>query len=255
MGITNWIKNIGKNTAYYPGCLTKYVLTGEMESYKRILSKLGIDFITIPEEMCCGSPAINAGYEKDARVLARKNLEIFKKYNVKRIITNCPACFKVLGRDYKEFMPDWDMEVDYILKVILKKIKSNPKLIENKFHEKITYHDPCHLGRASGIYEEPREILRLIGFNIVEMKHNREESLCCGGGAGLRTNNPELANRIAKKRIKEAKETGVEKIITPCPMCFKHMEENSNIKVIEFSQVLAEALGVSFKEEKNEQGK
>lgn len=242
MGIKSFLKNIGKNTIYYPGCLTKHVLSSEFENYRKMLEKIGIDFIILPDILCCGSPALNAGYEHEARKLARKNLEIFRKYNTKKIITNCPACFKVLNKEYKEMLPDWDMEVEHLITIVLNYLKERNINLEKR--EKIAYHDPCHLGRHLSIYDEPREILRRLGYEVAEMKHNKENSLCCGGGAGLKTNNPELAAKIARARIKEAKEAGVKKIITPCPLCFAHMYENAGIEVIEFSHAVAESLGI-----------
>jgi len=243
MGVKSWIKNMGKNTVYYPGCLTKYALNPEAENYKKILNKLGVDFIILPDILCCGSPVLNAGYETEARKLARKNLEIFKKYNVRKIITNCPACFKTFLKDYKEMLPDWKIEVEHAVFTILRYLERKRIVLEKK--EKVTYHDPCHLGRHLGIYDEPREILERLGYEVVEMKNNRENALCCGGGAGLRVNNPELANKIAKKRVKQARDIGVKKIITTCPLCFAHLGENfSDIEVVEFSYAVAEALGL-----------
>ena len=229
------------NILYYPGCLSKYVLKAETENYKRILTKLGVDFIMLPDELCCGSPVRNAGYEVEARKLARKNFDIFKKHNVKKIITNCPACFKSLKNDYKEMLSDWDIEVEYIVFTILDKLKM--KNIKNLKTGRVVYHDPCHLGRHSNIYDEPRNILKLIGYEVVEMLHTRENSLCCGAGAGLRVNNPSLAGKMVENRIKEAKDAGAEKIITTCPLCFSHLS-NIAIPVEEFSFVLAEALGL-----------
>lgn len=242
MGILDRIKKAlsGSNTLYYPGCLTKYVLKQEAENYKTILQHLNIDFIMLPNEFCCGSPVLNAGYESDAIKLARKNLELFKQHNIGKIITNCPACYHSF-LNYKNMLPDWDIEVEHIIPFILKKIKH---MDFPKKDEIVTYHDPCHLGRYSGIYEEPREIIRHLGYILVEMPHHHENSLCCGGGGGLKANNPELANKIAKKRIKEAEDEGAIKIITPCPLCFAHIKENSKIKVEELSKILVDNLGL-----------
>lgn len=244
MGIKSFLKNIGKNTAYYPGCLTSFVLEKEAGNYRKILEKIGVDFIVLPDILCCGSPVLNAGYECDARKLARKNLEILKKYGVKKIITNCPACYKTFAKDYKEMLPDWNIESEHIIFTILNYLKK--KLIDKENQEKAVYHDPCHLGRHLGIYDEPREILESLGYEIVEMRNSRENSLCCGGGAGLRANSPELACKIARERIKQAREAGVSKIITTCPLCFAHMHEYSEagIEIVEFSHAVAKGLGI-----------
>lgn len=250
------------NILYYPGCLTSFVLKCEAENYKKILSKIGVEFIMLPDNICCGSPVFNAGYESEGIKLARKNLQLFKEHSVGKIITNCPACFKTF-REYSGILPDWNIEVEFITTTILNYLKK--KKMDFDTRERVTYHDPCHLGRHSGIYDEPREILRILGYEVVEMQNNRENSLCCGGGAGLKTNNPELADKIAKKRIEQAKAVRVDKIITTCPLCFAHLEENSDTKKIltssdfrgaqnsknfdicveEFSHVVGDALGLS----------
>src|SRR3989344_6936731 len=148
MGFLNKIKNIGKNTLYYPGCLTKFVLKKEFDNYRRILDALGVDYILIPEELCCGMPALNAGYENEARKLARKNFEIFEKQKINKIITNCPSCYNMLLK-YKELVPGWNIEIEHVVVTIRNKLKK-ARII--KVNEEITFHDPCHLGRYAGIY-------------------------------------------------------------------------------------------------------
>jgi Fe-S oxidoreductase len=239
MGIFSMFK--GKNVLFYPGCLSKFVLKPETENYKKILEKIGIDFIMLPDELCCGSPVFNAGYESSGLKLARKNLELFKNHNIAKIITNCPACYKTF-KEYKNMLPDWKIEVEHITATILNYLKK--KNIQYNIKERATYHDPCHLGRHSQIYQEPREILERLGYEIIEMKNSKERALCCGGGAGLKANNPSLADKIAKKRIAQAHEVGADKIITTCPLCFAHLEENSDLQVLEFSYVVADALGL-----------
>ena len=258
MPILNIFKGKG-NVLFYPGCLTKHVLNAELENYKNILNRLRVDFIMLPDELCCGSPALNAGYETDARKLARKNMELFKQHSVKKIITNCPACFKVFSQDYGEMMPDWDIKTEHIVFTILNALEKGQKAIVKKNNERITYHDPCHLGRHAGIYEEPRLILELLGYEIAEMQNNRENAFCCGGGAGLKANNPELAEKVAKRVIKQAKDAGISKIITTCPLCFAHLTESSDagIEIQEFSYAVADALGLNAEEtetNKNERG-
>jgi len=240
MGMFSMFKTT--NVLFYPGCLSKFVLKAETENYKKILTKLGIDFIILPNELCCGSPVRNAGYEQEATKLARKNFELFKQHNIKKIITNCPACFKTLSKDYKEMISDWNIEVEHISLTILNNLKE--KDIVNHKAGRITYHDPCHLGRHSGIYNAPRDILNILGYEVVEMMHTKENALCCGAGAGLRVNNPKLADKIVKKRIEEAKDTQASKLITTCPLCFSHLS-NPDIEVEEFSVVVADALGLN----------
>lgn len=246
MGILSIFKT--GNTLYYPGCMTKFVLQNEFENYKKILEKLGVSY-TIIEGMCCGSPVLNAGYEKDAIKLARDNFELFKKYNIKKIITNCPACYKFFKEDYKKMLLEWDekIEIEHTTLTILNKLKDKERLVKNKANEDIVYHDPCHLGRHMGIYEEPRLVLSMLGYNVKDMYNNRENSLCCGGGGGLKANNTKLANSIAREIVKQAKEAGVKKIITTCPLCFANISGNSDIEVEEFSYAVGKALGLEVK--------
>lgn len=231
------------NTLYYPGCLTKLVLKDLEEGYRTILQKLGLDAIQLRDlELCCGSPAYNAGYKSDFLRLAAQNFSVFKDHGVSRIITNCPACYKVFSQDYPQALSDWDVQAAHITTVMAEALEQGRLKIEKKLNERVTYHDPCHLGRHCGAYEEPRAVLRALGFALVEMESSWEEAFCCGGGGGLRANNPELANRIARERAEQAREIGVDTIVTPCPLCRQHLKENSELQVLELSEVLSDAL-------------
>jgi len=222
MGIMNWFKGLGKNTLYYPGCMLKGALTTEQENYKKILDKLGIEFIMLPfDEVCCGSPVLNAGYKKDAKKLAKKNYDLFKSRNIGKIITPCPGCYNMFKNVYPELVLEWDIEVEHATKVILNELKYRE--IKLPVRETVTYHDPCHLGRFSRIYDEPREVIKLLGGELREMTHNRESALCCGAGGGLRANFPDTAKKIARKRVSEAPKNAI-KILTPCGLCYANLK-------------------------------
>ncbi len=213
------------NTLYYPGCLTHHALPNIERNYDKILKILGVDFIFLPEFNCCGSPVIHAGYKRDFEKLKEKNTELFKKYSISKVITNCPACYKILS--------GYGLTVEHITQTIWDKVSK----IKARHEEKITYHDPCHLGRHSGIYDEPRNILKAIGFEVVELHNNRENSACCGAGGGLKTNQPDLSSKIACNVLDNVK---TKKLVTPCPMCYAHFRENApkGLEVMEFSEVL-----------------
>ena len=156
MGILD--KLLTRNILYYPGCMTKFVLKDLEKNYEEILRKCGIDFIKLKDlEVCCGSPVRNAGYANDFWTLARKNFEIFKQHGVKKIISNCPACFKTFKQDYPEVLQDWNIEVEHITQTIWEAIKKGKLKIKKLVNTKITYHDPCHLGRYTGVYDEPKQ--------------------------------------------------------------------------------------------------
>ncbi len=228
-----------KNVLYYPGCLTKFVGKDIEENYKKILSKIGVDFIQLKDlELCCGSPVLNAGHQKEAEEIARKNFKIFREHGITKIITACPACFKMFAKEYPKLVKDWDIEAEHITMTLSKALKDK-KLKLEQIDAEVTYHDPCHLGRHYGIYKEPREIIKSTGAKLMEMRLNRENAFCCGGGAGVRTNYPLLSSSAAKERAKMAKDTKAKILITTCPMCFYNLKENADgIEVMELSQFL-----------------
>jgi len=228
-------KILGGNTLYYPGCLTKFVAKDLKEKYEKILRKIGIDFIELSElEKCCGSPALKAGYLEDFKKLAEENLKIFKEHSVKKIISNCPACAMTFKIEYSKVLgKKWDIEVEHISETINSKLKSQNSKLKN---EKVTFHDPCHLGRGLGIFNEPREIIKKLGYEISEMELSKNESFCCGAGGGVKSNEPELANKIGKDRIEQAKKTGTKILCTNCPLCYLHLKENA--KEIEVKELI-----------------
>ncbi len=222
-------KFTGGNILYYPGCMTKFILKDLENNYRKILQKIGVDFITLKErEFCCGSPVKAAGFPEEFNELIDKNLKVFKEHGISKIITNCPGCYSILKENYP------NIKVEHMTQFIWKNIE---KLQPGSWNEKITYHDPCHLGRYCNIYEEPRLILQALDFEVIESKRTRENTLCCGAGGGLRNNAPKMASKIAKLRMKGVK---THKLITCCPMCYYHLKENApkNIEVLELSQVL-----------------
>lgn len=226
----------GKKTLYYPGCLTKGVLTEQYDNYKQIFSHLGIDYVMLSaEEFCCGLPVLNAGYRKDVRKLAKKNFELFKKNKISKIITNCPSCYHTFLHVYPEMVRDWDIEVEHVTVTILNALKKKRIRFKgvDEDREIVTYHDSCHLGRYSGIYEEPREVIRLLGGDLVEYKMNREEAFCCGGGGGMSANFPEIAKDIAKLKVKYAPKDS-KRIISPCGLCYSNLKSATD-KSTEFS--------------------
>lgn len=225
--------------------MEKFVLRGLQENYEKIIRKCGIDFIKLKDlEVCCGSPVLNAGYSTDFKDLVHKNYKTFKEHRVKKIITPCPACFKTFKMEYPKFLENFDIEVEHVTQTIANAIKNGKlKTKESNKPIKVTYHDPCHLGRYCGVYEEPRDILKALGYEIVEMKFNKKNSWCCGGGGGLKANYPELSEEIAKERIKQALETKTQILITTCPLCYSCLKEvteknNSKMKVEELSELV-----------------
>ncbi len=221
---------------YYPGCLTKGVLTESLENYKEIFNKLGIDFVMLPDdEACCGLPVLNAGYRKDAKKVALKNLKLFRERKIGAIVTNCPSCFHMFNEVYPKLVRDWDVPVEHATVAILRALRKKGirwrGASENR--EFVAYHDPCHLGRYSGIYDEPREVVEMLGGRILESRFSREGALCCGGGGGVRANFPKLAKGVAKERV-ESFSGSAKRIISPCGLCYANLK-SADERSVEFS--------------------
>jgi heterodisulfide reductase subunit D len=226
------------NTLYYPGCLSKFVTKELVENYRRILHEAGVDFIELADlEACCGSPSLKAGYVEDFKKLAEKNLQIFKDHSISKIITHCPACFMIFKKEYLKVLGEkWNIEVCHVTEVLNEK----NKIVKGE-RGTVTYHDPCHLGRQMGVYNPPREIIKLLGYDLKEMELCGSQSFCCGGGGGVQSNESELADKIAKDRIAMAKKTGAKILVTPCPLCYMHLKKNAegeDIDVKELSHLM-----------------
>ena len=232
----NWFykfldKILGSNTLYYPGCLTKVMIPEVEKNYEKLLEKIWIDFIKLEaQEYCCWSPVLRAGCKEDFEEIKRNNIEVLHQHAVSHIITNCPACYNMLKYVYK--LPEQGIEVEHITQTLY---RNQNKLSKNEIKENITYHDPCHLGRQSGVYDEPREVIENTWCKIKEMVNNKELSSCCGGWWWLINANPELSQKIAENTLNEVTS---DKMVSPCPMCYYQFKTNAkNVQVVEFSEL------------------
>ncbi|MEM3399996.1 MAG: (Fe-S)-binding protein [Candidatus Micrarchaeia archaeon] len=238
------ISTLGRNTLYYPGCLMKFAAPEMSEAYRKLLARCHEDFIVLSEqELCCGSPVESLGYRADFEKLIRKNAGIFAKHGVGRIVTPCPACYRVFLKEYPTVLGDWRIKVEHFSQTLLHAIKDGRLRIKNKQEGTAVFHDPCHLGRYCGVYEEPREIIKMMGFELIELPRSRERALCCGGGGSFRVNFRGMADRIAKEFASVAKKNGADRIITMCPLCYLHLKQNSEIPVEEMGMILLKAVG------------
>lgn len=253
MGIFSILKKT--ETVYFTGCIAYYKFREEYDLWKDIFLKLGIDFKVIDKKICCGLPALEAGYDYEARKLARRNFEILKEEKIKKLIAPCPLCHKMFSIEYKKFLPDWSIEIINIWEVILDKLKEKNGLIKNRANEEAGFQDSCYLGRGLKIYNEPREILNLIGYQIKELSDNKENCLCSGGCGGFPRLNPAIADKAAKEKLLQFKRAGIKKLIVCSLEEYELLNKNSHdtgIKVVLFSEILGEALGISRKGIKEE---
>jgi heterodisulfide reductase subunit D len=171
-----------------------------------------------------------------------------KASGAKLVITSCPGCYSTLKSEYPQIVEDIPFEVKHISEIIAELIDENKISFKLKINEKVTYHDPCHLGRYEGVYEEPRKILYAIkGIEFVEMLRNKQNAFCCGGGTDLPLINPKLSLSIAKLRVNEAREAWAEAIVTSCPQCVKTLSlaaKTAQIKIFNLPILVVNAMGI-----------
>ncbi len=217
---------------YFRGCTAREKLNDIQIATEKLLKLANVDYHVLDDEKCCGSVLLRTGFLKEAQEQIKKNTEIFKG---ETIITSCAGCYKTLTEDYD------GLDVIHISQLLNQLIKEG-KLNLSKTDLDVTYHDSCHLGRHCGVFDEPRDVIESVA-NIVEMDNIRENSLCCGAGGGVKSAYPEIADQMAKSRIAQAKETGCETLITPCPFCKLNLT-NDNLEVLDLTEFLVKYGGI-----------
>jgi heterodisulfide reductase subunit D len=201
-------------------------------AFAKILTHLKVSYAVLgKEESCTGDPARRAGNEMLYQMQALQNIEIFRRYEVKKIITLCPHCFNILKNEYPDLGGQYEV-INYIqlLEMFIREGKITPGK-SLKGTATITYHDPCYLGRANDIYREPRTVLKSLTGNFVEMKRNKSFALCCGAGGAQMFKEAEKGNKeVFIERIEDALETGASVIATACPFCMTMMTDGLKYK-------------------------
>jgi Fe-S oxidoreductase/nitrate reductase gamma subunit len=243
---TDWTSGLGikllsedkdVDLVYFVGCASAL----EDRSMKiavavgKILKTAGVNFAILgPEETCCGEPARRLGNEYLFQMQATKNIEMFKNYNVKKIVTACPHCFNTIKNEYPQFGGEFDVihHTQFITE-LLKQGKIKPAVATEG---KLTYHDSCYLGRHNDIYTPPRWILSKISRpKLLEMKRTRRNGFCCGGGGGRYWMEERIGKRISEERIEDVIETKADVVATACPYCLQMFEDAIKAKAVEES--------------------
>lgn len=218
----------GMEALFFVGCYLSYdprmkrvaVATADM------LNKAGVSFgILGDKENCCGESIRKTGSEDVFKQVARENIKAFIDHGVKKVIVSSPHCYHTFKNEYPEFMVNF--EVVHISQYILQLINDGRLEVAGELARKVTWHDPCYLGRHNGIYDEPRNLLKLIpGLELVEMADSRENALCCGGGGGRIWMDTKQEERFSDLRLKQAADTQAEVLVTSCPYCITNFEES-----------------------------
>ncbi len=218
-------------------------------SMTRVLQAAGVDFAVLGEaETCCGDPARRVGYEFQFQIMAEENIEIFKSYNIKEIITTCPHCYNTIKNEYPSYGGDFAEgfpKVVHYTQFIADLIRQGKLKLTNELNSdpsatlrtRLTYQDPCYLGRYNNVYQEPRQILEAIPrTQLEEMERSRNTGFCCGGGGGHMWIEEEPGTtKINQMRLEDALKTGAETVVTACPYCLQMFEESIEHKEIKDS--------------------
>jgi len=241
----------GMEILYFPGCYPSYDprLKKVAVATANILNLAGVDFgILGPKENCCGESIRKTGDEEVFKRLARENIKTFIDNGVKKILVSSPHCFHTFKNEYPEFMVDF--EVVHITQYLFDLIHEGRLEIKKEYGKKVTYHDPCYLGRHNGIYDEPREVLKKVpGLEMNEMPDCREDSLCCGGGGGRVWMETQKGERFSDLRIEQAMDVGAEVLVTACPYCITMLEDSrltmdvtDSIEVKDITEIIGEVI-------------
>lgn len=242
-------RGVDADLCYFVGCTTSFDdrANGIARAFSEILRRSGVSFgILGKKEPCCGDIARRAGELGLAEEQKEQCETLFDKYAITEVATSSPHCYHTLANEY----PDASFRARHYT-LILKELLDDKKLRFKQGQDvKVTFHDPCYLGRHNRIYEEPRDVIRAIpGVTLVEMDHCREDSLCCGGGGGRMWLDLRGERKMSDIRIEEAEATGAEILVTACPLCLIMLEDarksavsRDDFRVIDLNELLLEAL-------------
>ncbi len=239
---------------YFAGCVSS--LSGRAmdiaTSTALILDSFDVDWTFLGEdEWCCGNPLLLSGKTEYAKTLVEHNVEKIMEVGAKAVVTSCAGCYRTLIQDYPRLIGDIGFKVYHISDFIESQIgKLRPKLI-HRMDMPIVYHDPCELGRLSGVYASPRAVLSSIpGIKLLELPKNRQTARCCGGGGVLKATNPNMALQLAMRKVGDAHAVGGGAIVSACPACKLNImdgvaERGEEFQVLDLTELVVKSMGMT----------
>jgi Fe-S oxidoreductase len=264
---------------YFVGCNSSFAQIELARSTAKILKAADIPFMVLPDEWCCGQPLLNAGQEELARRVVAQNIKAIEASGASTVISNCAECYQTTKVKYPRLLDkkteDMSFRVLHITEYAEQLVKDGILKLKGPTNTRVTYHDPCHLGRLSepwrpwqgafgkfgipeppremrrgtfGIYEAPRELLRSIpGLEVLEMERAKDQAWCCGAGGGVRDAFRDFALWTARERLEEARLTTAEAIVSCCPWCEENLRDavgsdDGGIPIYDVVQLVAHAI-------------
>ena len=232
----DWAEGLGLKTftegtefLYYTGCYFSYDprMKKVAVATAKILDQAGVDFgILGAREVCCGESIRKTGNEEAFKSLAKENIKTFIDHGVKKILVSSPHCYHTFTHEYPEFNAIF--EIVHMSEFLCELLDTGRLQSTKAFEKKVTYHDPCYLGRHNGIFDAPRAVLKhVLGTEVTEMADYRENSLCCGGGGGRIWMETPKGERFADLRLQQAIDVGAEVLVTSCPYCITNFTDSS----------------------------
>jgi len=236
---------------YFAGCVASFypAVYGVPQAFASILRRAGTDFAMLGgDEWCCGFPLVIAGMGSAAAPSVRHNVEAVRALGAKRLVTTCPSCYHTWKRDYPQALGEsLGFEVLHATEFLWELLESGA-LKPKGFEAVVTYHDPCDLGRTSGIYELPRQVIRAVpGVELREMEDHHELALCCGGGGDAEMANADLTAAVARRRLAQAEATGAKTIVSACQQCKRTLSaaarrERVRMRVLDVAELVWQAM-------------
>ncbi len=231
---------------YFTGCVASFFPLAQKipMDLAGIFEAADVDFTLLGEdEWCCGFPLLGAGLTDALAPMIDHNVAAVLERGASEVVFACPGCFHMWQTHYPR-----DIKLTHSTQFLLQLMKDH-RIPLKDMPLTVTYHDPCDLGRASGVYDVPREILRLLpGVRLIEMERNREDCLCCGGGGNLEMIDASLSEKIAAEKVRQVSATGAEAVVTACQQCVRTMtghirREKLDIEVMDITGLVCRALG------------
>lgn len=235
--------------AIFMGCKVSYKSRMQKlaKTIKEIFDTANVRYVFLEDEWCCGGLAADLGLERIAKEEAEHNVKIITDSGAKTLVTLCPRCAYSFKFDYPEWNLNLGIPVLHYTEFLNQLMREKKIKLKNPLSEKVTYHDPCVLGRGLEVYEAPRDMLKEVPkLELVEMKWNKEKSLCCGAGAGYSLTYPKIASEIGYKTVAEAQQTGADTLVVACPGCelnyAQPVKESGKIRLTNIAEIIKDAI-------------